>query len=950
MAIQSIKSILFASSPLLLCGYFLLIIGCVSTSNEVVIKESSQTAEHKLNKEKYRVMMTTDFPPIGVTKSGALPNNQKSDPDDMQSIVRFLLYANEFDIEGLVATAGTFAFTADKQNILDVLDEYEKVQANLKTYDAAFPTADYLRSVTFEGLGKNHGLDISWGCNSQNYNEIIGAGLDSEASDAIIAAADKPDPRPIWIGVWGGPREIAQAIWKVKNERSKEELEAFIGKLRIFLIACQDASHHYLMDEFPELFIIESKKTYQGVFGGNDPVSDLAWVNKNIRFDHGPLCEIYPHEGMGCTGVCEGDSPTFMHLISAYKGINDPEDPTQAGWGGQYKRVENTNHYIDGPGGSTISQWNDDYQKDFKERADWCIRPKSTDAKASMELAFREWLFDHIPTKYPSARMTDHTHWLQAHINEDLVANWTQWNEENTTLKDMEAHALTVGKSIFIEKSEYCSWADHPAVTYHEGVGYHISGYVSKDMSTWNVQHCNVIQYDGDGALFSKEIAQAWRATKGIKEHYKHRVINTTDLGADPDDIQSMVRQLVNANEYDLEGLIVATGCWKKTQNSTVMLDEILNAYGQSYPNLRVHAEGFPTPEYLQSISVMGQTGYGMSDVGDGKDSPGSNLIIASVDKADPRPVWVLGWGGMNNAAQAIWKVKKTRSAEQLELFLSKLRLYDILGQDDAGAWIAKNFPDVFYIRATGVYGWQPPKNGEYQKNDIQSHGPLGAIYPDTKWATEGDSPAFMHLYPNGLNDPDQIDQGGWGGRFSFDKQEAIRSMSGVTDIQVDGETRFDPYFMYGNTSEKAKAIKKWENGFNNNFAARMDWSITDSYEDANHHPIAVLNGDDSRKVLEMDVYEGTFVSLSAEGSSDPDQDALHYSWSFYEEPSSYKGTVEIQKNESSSSIIKIPEGSEGKNIHIILEIHDDGQPNLYAYRRIILNVANWEEKDLEKK
>jgi hypothetical protein len=91
-------------------------------------------------------------------------------------------------------------------------------------------------------LGNNHNIKIKWGCGKQAWTEIIGEGRDSEASDAIIAAADKPDSRPIYICVWGGPREVAQAIWKVQNTRSKEELNAkFISKLRIFLIACQDA-------------------------------------------------------------------------------------------------------------------------------------------------------------------------------------------------------------------------------------------------------------------------------------------------------------------------------------------------------------------------------------------------------------------------------------------------------------------------------------------------------------------------------------------------------------------------------------------------------------------------------------------------------------------------------------------------------------------------------------
>ncbi|TWT42445.1 hypothetical protein KOR42_47370 [Thalassoglobus neptunius] len=414
----------------------------------------------------------------------------------------------------------------------------------------------------------------------------------------------------------------------------------------------------------------------------------------------------------------------------------------------------------------------------------------------------------------------------------------------------------------------------------------------------------------------------------------KPRIIVTTDLGADPDDEQSMVRLLVCANEFDIEGLIVSTGCWKKSQDNTQMLDKLVDAYGLCVENLKVHGEGFPSVEYLRSISVMGQTGYGMNDVGGGKDSPGSDLIIASIDRDDPRPVWVGCWGGANNVAQAIWKVRKTRSDDELSKFLSKLRVFDILGQDDAGAWIAKNFPEVMYIRATGVYGWQPPKNGEYQRNDIQSHGPLGAAYPDTKWATEGDTPAFMHVYPNGLNDPEKIDQGGWGGRFSLKKKAGIRSMKPVTN-----ENEFDPYLMYANTPEGAKSIKRWETAYNNDFAARMDWSVTDDYSKANHHPIAVVNGDTSRNVLEVDVTAGEDVRLDASHSSDPDSDSLNYSWSLYKEPSSWKEDVSIDGASSAIAKVSVPEGASGKDLHIILEVHDEGTPNLYAFRRIILKA-----------
>tara|TARA_R110002111_G_scaffold52480_8_gene91494 strand:- start:1380 stop:1877 length:498 start_codon:yes stop_codon:yes gene_type:complete len=163
--------------------------------------------------------------------------------------------------------------------------------------------------------------------------------------------------------------------------------------------------------------------------------------------------------------------------------------------------------------------------------------------------------------------------------------------------------------------------------------------------------------------------------------------------------------------------------------------------------------------------------------------------------------------------------------------------------------------------------------------------------------------------------------------------------MSEVKKIKEDAELMYDPYYMYGNTPEKAKAIKKWSDGYNNDFAARMDWSITSRYEDANHHPKAVLNGDITLSVLKRSAKAGATIELNAEGSSDPDGDELSYKWSFYDEPSSYDGSVTIQNSESSSTKVLIPLNALNKEIHLVLEVHDNGSPNLYAYRRLIVEV-----------
>lgn len=327
-----------------------------------------------------RVIISSDFPPPDVIpvkgcKKGD-PPERCSDPDDVQSMVRFLLYTNEFNVEGLVASAGTFANVAKKQNILDILNLYDRVDENLRRHDRRYPTADKLRSVTWEGRSGAWGWP-SVGTKGKPLEEILGDGKDSEASDAIIRVVDRPDPRP----VWGGSREVAQAIWKVRATRSPAELERFLGKLRLYLIAKQDTTADWLLDTFPSLFIILSEKSYMGMFwsmpGSNSKVADLAWADANVRRGHGPLGNAYPRSGWdpAVPGVWEGDTPSFLHLVSALRGVNDPEKPDQGGWGGKFVQPDpSRNHWFDDPAGmQSVFRFRPEIQAEFARRADWML-------------------------------------------------------------------------------------------------------------------------------------------------------------------------------------------------------------------------------------------------------------------------------------------------------------------------------------------------------------------------------------------------------------------------------------------------------------------------------------------------------------------------------------------------------------------------------------------------
>ena len=414
----------------------------------------------------------------------------------------------------------------------------------------------------------------------------------------------------------------------------------------------------------------------------------------------------------------------------------------------------------------------------------------------------------------------------------------------------------------------------------------------------------------------------------------KPKVIVTTDMGADPDDEQSMVRFLVQCNEFDVKGIITATGCWRKTQDNNNMnryMNPLLNAYTTAYNNLKVHSPDYPTPAYLKSVSVLGNTAYGMGGVGSGKDSPGSNLIIAAVDAASKEhPIFVQSWGGSNNLAQALWKVKNTRSQAEVDAFVSKVHCYDILGQDDAGAWIAVNFPDLVYIRATSVYDWQRSKTDSWWGTNVQSHGALGGVYPNGKYAMEGDTPAFLHTVGRGLNDQSDTKQRGWGGQF-ISKKANIASMSEVAKIS--NENQWGTYYMYGNSLSP----KEFKQEIENDFQARMDWANSSNFSSANHHPIVVLNGDKTEDILKIYVSPGQNVSLSANGTTDPDNNSLTYKWSYYQTDGTYGSSVSITNSSSQTASVTVPANAMGKTMHFVVAVNDNGSPSLTSYRRAIL-------------
>lgn len=446
-------------------------------------------------------------------------------------------------------------------------------------------------------------------------------------------------------------------------------------------------------------------------------------------------------------------------------------------------------------------------------------------------------------------------------------------------------------------------------------------------------------------------------------EILKPRLVVLTDVApgsVEPDDMESMVRLMVHADLYEIEALI-ASGGWNSSAGPyppawADSLTVAIGAYERDLPNLarRSCQSGFlaldeesarqkigywPSADYLRSRVTLGSPELGIAKIGPENRSPGSDLIIRLADENDPRPLWITVWGGGNTLAQAIWQVEQERTEEELKAFLGKLRVYTITDQDmpfglrhtdyaySSHQWMRREFEkDLLFIWDESAWLSQLSLGGadwEQYVTHIQGHGALGRIYPDYKYGVEGDTPSFLHLMPNGLNDPSEPGQTGWGGYFEW-------------GLGMDGET-----FCRTNHEGHAREIsQRYEHYFYpatfNNFAARMDWAAEGK---GNRNPEVVVDDNAGIDIIHMSVKPGQKVKPDASRSHDPDGDALSFKWWAMPTAGSYNGLVEIENASSPRASVSIPADAAASTIHLICEVTDDGSPRLVSYRRIILQI-----------
>lgn len=471
----------------------------------------------------------------------------------------------------------------------------------------------------------------------------------------------------------------------------------------------------------------------------------------------------------------------------------------------------------------------------------------------------------------------------------------------------------------------------------------------------------------------------------------KARAIFTND--AECDDMNTLVHLLLYTNDIDLEGIVLSSSIYHYGGDEARGIEpyrwaggqwmwDYLDDYESVYANLLVHDPSYPTPDYLRSVTCIGN----IKTTGDmDEDTDGSELIRHAVFSDDERPIWLLAGGGTNTIGRALKHVEdEYRGTEQwqsvYEQVCAKTIIYMIITQDDTYRdYISKSWPDLPILHCTNIRGIAFKFNeerdpadalrtlkGTWLKPYVLDQGPLcanyhtwfdGHVYPGErdeyqygahpeliggKWnglpspdqydmISEGDSPAFFHLIDKGLQSVEHPEWGGWGGRFERVDEGEFGSLPAYWQNAVDDD--------HGPTAGYAYQITRWLADAMNDFACRAAWCVTPRHEDANHVPeLAVREGN------EVTACAGDALVLHAEGS-DPDGDALFFDWQRYHELDSYSGELGLEQTSDGALRLEIPaDARPGDTIHLVARVRDraaDGdEPYMVAYQRVLVRVA----------
>lgn len=452
----------------------------------------------------------------------------------------------------------------------------------------------------------------------------------------------------------------------------------------------------------------------------------------------------------------------------------------------------------------------------------------------------------------------------------------------------------------------------------------------------------------------------------------------------------------VPGREYTRYGLkICPCESWRWGEDERFIHDAV-EAYEKVYPNLKEHDPNYPSPDSLKSKIFYGNIEF---DGDFSKDTPGSDHIKRLMLDNKPGPLFITAWGGHSTIARALKSIQDQYEntpewTNVKEKISRKVVLLPSGDQDDTFAnYIRPIWPDIEYRQFRGGpnygYGAQLRASDDdsvyltstWMKKNVSDQGPFGEMYRvwgDGKqmvkndifdyfgipgktneelkkmgyivwlpvlekgsWIGEGDTGTFMNMLGNGLRAYEDGLFGGWGGRqvnapvFSFQPANPA-----ALDSTLQGMMSTLRSITSGSAAtENAPKLPDFFPAAQRDFAARMKWSVTPKYDDANHEPLVDIEGND-----DIEASPGDKVQLIGK-VSDPDKDDVAHQWKQLN-VGTYPGDVVIENDASLNTTFVVPaDATPGQTIHVTLEATDKGEPALTRYQRLVVTVKKPAEK-----
>ncbi len=829
---------------------------------------------------KPRILISTD---IGGT-----------DPDDNQSMAHYLMYNNLFNTEGLVSSPSYGS--GNVSEILRMIDLYEKDLPQLKKKADGFPAPDYLRSISKQGRA--------------GAAPYCGFQTATEGSDWIVRCARKECDQPLWVLVWGGLDDVAQALHDAPDIQEK---------IRIYWIGGPNKkwstnSYAYIVNHFPNLWFIENNASYRGFIANYKQMDQFngLYYDTFIR-GGGNLGKDFKNYLNGNTKM--GDTPSLLYMMDG-----NPDDPTKESWGGSFVKCTHSPQIIfDRP--TTAQDTVQIYSiMEFRVKGPELEIPADSICMV-MTINRQTWDGFYLGDGVYAVR---HATYALGTMPYTIVSDIPDFPNQKGEITVENVWPGRQCESDFKLGDNWYTDSSDEALFHNNQHGF-------KTVSKWRIDAMS-------------DWAERWSWLKKKKP----RVIVTTD--GEIDDQSSMVRFLMFSSDYDVAGIVQVNGVQKDGHSKDRWIEAQIEQYAQVVPNLRLHDPDYPEAESLMNVLKVGNEVRGDMYKAPPllSHSEGAQLIIDVLLDDDPRPVHILAWGGANTQANALWQIKANHSPEAWQRAVSKARLYCIWYQDGGGKWIEEHLPEIVIYESGAPFrdgGWRyvwdymsvdhyyknrPSKNPKqlqaimdkpWLTEQIKSgHGPLCAAYPQD-YTSEGDSPSFMPLINNGLEQHLDYTLGGWGGRPEYRKGNHLQDGK---DLDPSADTLSTHY-----------AFQRWLPAAQNEWAAHADWCVK-PYHQANHPPVISL-----KSSANLIARPGDEIKMEI-SANDPDGDRLTYRWWQYVEAGSYRNSVTLSNNDNYKAHFTIPlDAIATDKIHLICEVTDCGSPRLTRYQRFIISVES---------